>query len=341
MANVKNLNTKKTLDELHEKILKSIMSADETTRYFYVLPSVSGVERSVNISAILKDTKKKSNSISDFYRNETINKEMGNLINLLRRYSPAVRPSDDKNGWVIAENDLPDIIDYWKQANALIDVETQDFKNNYDEHVECFKDYIKGLCKENSKARMFPQIWKQANGALPSKEEIHSEIKMQVKPIMSPVFENYIAGVESLVKETSDAEAKNIYNGKLQKICEPVIINLAVMNRQIIEREKLHASTVDSYRKSVEILSASNKAYLKSLPELDGFVKLADAAVDAPADATPLLLAGFMHFYYQNGLLDIFPYSKVSYDRAFVELIGKNHDNSFTVLGQLLEPKNS
>ena len=74
------------------------------------------------------------------------------------------------------------------------------------------------------------------------------------------------------------------------------------------------------------------------LPELSEFIKIATYAIDHPLASIDAFIMGFMRFYYTQGMLDYIPYKNLDevYNRALIEEIGQDSNNSFSAIAETL-----
>lgn len=300
----------------------------------FVRPETHGVQFEVPCDKFIKGDLIKS-SIT-VYRNASVARWASNISNYLAR---AARFIDPFNRFVIDEAFVDEFIARIDAANKEIRAESEAFVAAYDDHVAAFQEKIMEACRQNRKVKQSKVIIKAAMQRFPTKSQILSScITYTMDTDGTEAYEHLLESTKELVDQSKLEQAEQNRCRHLANRCGPVLENLIKFSHQIAEG-KLHGGTINSYTNAVDDLKIANEVELSApLPELTEFIKISTYAVDHPVVAIDAFIMGFMRFYYTQGMLDYIPYKSLdeAYNRALVEEIGQDSNNSFSAISDTL-----
>ncbi len=300
----------------------------------FVRPETHGVQFEVPCDKFIKGDLIRS-SIT-VYRNASVARWASNISNYLAR---AARFIDPFNRFVIDEAFVDEFIARVDAANKEIRAESEAFVAAYDDHVTAFQEKIMEACRQNRKVKQSKAIIKAAMQKFPTKSQILSScITYTMDTDGTEAYEQLLASTKELVDQSKLEQAEQNRCRHLANRCGPVLENLIKFSHQIAEG-KLHGGTVNSYTNAVDDLKVANEVELSApLPELTEFIKISSYAVDHPIAAIDAFIMGFMRFYYTQGMLDYIPYKSLDevYNRALIEEIGQDSNNSFSAIADNL-----
>lgn len=300
----------------------------------FVRPETRGVQFEVPCDKFIKGDLIRS-SIT-VYRNASVARWASNISNYLAR---AARFIDPFNRFVIDEAFVDEFIARVDAANKEIRAEAEAFVAAYDDHVAAFQDKIMEACRQNRKVKQSKAIIKAAMQRFPTKSQILSScITYTMDTDGTEAYEQLLASTKELVDQSKLEQAEQNRCRHLANRCGPVLENLIKFSHQIADG-KLHGGTINSYTNAVDDLKVANEVELSApLPELSEFIKIATYAIDHPVAAIDAFIMGFMRFYYTQGMLDYIPYKSLDevYNRALIEEIGQDSNNSFSAIADNL-----
>lgn len=300
----------------------------------FVRPETHGVQFEVPCDKFIKGDLIRS-SIT-VYRNASVARWASNISNYLAR---AARFIDPFNRFVIDEAFVDEFIARIDAANKEIRAESEAFVAAYDDHVAAFQEKIMEACRQNRKVKQSKVIIKAAMQRFPTKSQILSScITYTMDTDGTEAYEHLLESTKELVDQSKLEQAEQNRCRHLANRCGPVLENLIKFSHQIAEG-KLHGGTINSYTNAVDDLKIANEVELSApLPELTEFIKISTYAVDHPVVAIDAFIMGFMRFYYTQGMLDYIPYKSLdeAYNRALVEEIGQDSNNSFSAISDTL-----
>lgn len=300
----------------------------------FVRPETHGVQFEVPCDKFIKGDLIRS-SIT-VYRNASVARWASNISNYLAR---AARFIDPFNRFVIDEAFVDEFIARIDAANKEIRAESEAFVAAYDDHVAAFQEKIMEACRQNRKVKQSKAIIKAAMQRFPTKSQILSScITYTMDTDGTEAYEQLLESTKELVDQSKLEQAEQNRCRHLANRCGPVLENLIKFSHQIVEG-KLHGGTINSYTNAVDDLKVANEVELSApLPELTEFIKISTYAIDHPVVAIDAFIMGFMRFYYTQGMLDYVPYKSLdeAYNRALVEEIGQDSNNSFSAISENL-----
>lgn len=309
-----------------------------------------GGEMTLPVSGIHKGGEGLSRHAFVVYENDAVGRGMGNVKSFLNRVA---QNNDDTLKKSCGNMELSkgtsepyrmdsifvrEFLKRVEAANAEIALKTEEFLANYDDNREAFANKIMQYCIDNKRKSISKKAIANMMKRYPTRAQFQSAgifYDLTVAPEMYDRLDDF---TRDAVDECSRAKAVIYARENISKRCNQVLTRLCDFSDQIINKGKLHGSTIKGYEEAVRVLKISNVSELGTMPEITAFLSVANMAIDNPVQTIDSLIMGFMRFYYTQGMLDYLPYDDLDecYGREMVEEIGQDPNNGFDVLSRKL-----
>lgn len=310
----------------------------------YVFITVGTQAQSFTIRPeILKPTKdgKIIDQTSKVFQNTTLSREISSIRRFLEERSAAISRTNRETIYSIAEAFVDEFIEKVNSVNEKASKESQDFCDNYETHKKETESLIRESCIANRRKSNANAIVKKAMEQFPSKGEILSSRVIFTIDADIANYENLQKTTKDLVDETRSLQAEKDRCNRVAHRVGPVLEALFRASKQMIERGKIHGTTITSYLEAVEVLRIANQfEFASPLPDLTDFLNNAGKAIDDPDTYIDAMIMGFSRFYVSQGMLDYIPYDvsiEAGYNREIIEDIGNDPNNSFGILFKSVE----